>query len=274
VIAGGEAVCSAGENSLFSGDTFGWYEGPCEDVLFARFEIEFPCAHADSRFIDRSDGDIKSWFWHFGDQENSGSTSVLQNPNYTYFSPGNYTVTLSVTDSIYSTVVDREIDISENTIAENEIFINTNLNKYVSIQTAPNYQWYNDGVAISGANERTLDIAGYTGEIRVLLWDEKCNRFSNKLVVSTNLPDLPGRGPAVYPNPADDILYIEYPGSYTGPVLFEFIDISGRVIHSFRQDKADEVLTTSVISGIFDPGYYLLRITAGREITVRSFIKK
>lgn len=274
VIAGGKAVYAAGENSLLAGETSGWNEGPCEDVLFARFEVEYPCAHANSRFIDRSDGDIKSWFWHFGDQENSGSTSVLQNPHYTFSSPGNYTVTLSINDSIDSTVADREIDISENTIAENEIFINTDLNKYVSIQTAPNYQWYNDGIAISGANERTLDMTGYTGEIRVLLWDEKCNRFSNKLVVSAYLPGIPGRGPAVYPNPADDILYIEYPGSYIGPVVFEFIDISGRVIHSFWQDKSDEILTTSVISGIFDPGYYLVRITAGREITVKSFIKK
>jgi|GEM_PF-2323668 len=36
-----------------------------------------------------------TWFWDFGD----GSTSTEQNPVHTYTSPGNYTVTLTVTDS-------------------------------------------------------------------------------------------------------------------------------------------------------------------------------
>ena len=35
-----------------------------------------------------------TWFWDFGD----GSTSTEQNPVHTYESPGNYTVTLTVTD--------------------------------------------------------------------------------------------------------------------------------------------------------------------------------
>ena len=36
-----------------------------------------------------------TWLWDFGD----GSTSTEQNPVHTYTSPGNYTVTLTVTDS-------------------------------------------------------------------------------------------------------------------------------------------------------------------------------
>jgi PKD repeat protein len=42
-----------------------------------------------------SDGTIASYAWTFGD----GGTSGLQNPSHTYLSPGNYTATLTVTDS-------------------------------------------------------------------------------------------------------------------------------------------------------------------------------
>jgi PKD repeat protein len=43
-------------------------------------------------FTDKSDGNISSWLWHFGD----GSTSTLQNPTHAYTNPGNYSVSLTV----------------------------------------------------------------------------------------------------------------------------------------------------------------------------------
>jgi len=53
---------------------------------------------ADSiAFTDNStddDGNIVSWAWSFGD----GDTSTEQNPSHSFGSPGNYTVTLTVTD--------------------------------------------------------------------------------------------------------------------------------------------------------------------------------
>jgi PKD repeat protein len=42
---------------------------------------------------------IDSWYWEFGD----GSTSTDQNPSHSYSSPGDYTITLSVTDGYGAT---------------------------------------------------------------------------------------------------------------------------------------------------------------------------
>jgi PKD repeat protein len=50
------------------------------------------------QFIDRSgdpDGTIVSWLWDFGD----GETSISRNPTHRYSSPGNYAVSLTVTDN-------------------------------------------------------------------------------------------------------------------------------------------------------------------------------
>ena len=44
------------------------------------------------QFMDRSDGDISSWHWDFGD----GNSSLLQHPQHVYATEGNWTVVLTV----------------------------------------------------------------------------------------------------------------------------------------------------------------------------------
>jgi parallel beta-helix repeat protein len=46
------------------------------------------------KFTDTSTGNPTSWYWDFGD----GSTSTEKNPTHTYTTPGNYTVSLTVSD--------------------------------------------------------------------------------------------------------------------------------------------------------------------------------
>ena len=275
VIAEGEAVVVAGKNSLFAGKTTGWIEGICEDVLFARFYVEYPCAHSITSFIDQSDGDIDTWSWDFGNENDPESTSTLQNPSYTYTIPGIYDVSLSISGEAGGTGVKNAITVIENTIPENEIIISTLLNRYSSEHTAPTYQWYNDGVPIPGATGRSLPMGDYTGEIRVLLSDAYCNRFSERLLVSVYETDEPGKDLIVYPNPVEEKLYIEFTNSLTGPVIFEFIDTAGKVIRSFSHIKSDITLNTELTTGTLSPGLYILRITAGNNvIAVRSFLRK
>jgi PKD repeat protein len=53
------------------------------------------CSPLTVNFTDASTGDITSYDWDFGD----GGTSTAQNPSHQYTSPGDYTVTLTVTGS-------------------------------------------------------------------------------------------------------------------------------------------------------------------------------
>lgn len=47
------------------------------------------------QFIDRSTGNPTSWMWDFGD----GGTSSARNPTHTYAAPGNYSVSLTVSNA-------------------------------------------------------------------------------------------------------------------------------------------------------------------------------
>ncbi len=54
-----------------------------------------PYATVEINFYDDSTGTYDSWFWDFGD----GSNSTAQNPSHAYSSAGNYTVSLTISDS-------------------------------------------------------------------------------------------------------------------------------------------------------------------------------
>jgi PKD repeat protein len=56
-------------------------------------------------FTDKSGGSPTGWNWDFGD----GSSSTLQNPVYTYNTPGTYTVTLTATDGAQSDTTSADI---------------------------------------------------------------------------------------------------------------------------------------------------------------------
>jgi PKD repeat protein len=63
------------------------------------FTPEYPLTSDIIQFTDLSsdqEGSITSWSWNFGDS--TGSISDLQNPTFQYLQPGNYDVSLEVTD--------------------------------------------------------------------------------------------------------------------------------------------------------------------------------
>src|SRR6186997_678666 len=53
------------------------------------------CSPMIINFQDLSTGSPTSWSWDFG----NGNTSTIQNPIATYFTPGTYTVKLTVTNA-------------------------------------------------------------------------------------------------------------------------------------------------------------------------------
>lgn len=70
----------------------------CVKQIVARFESDYPFACPDQtlQFTDMSTGTPISWNWSF--PGGNPATSTLQNPSVSYSTPGNYPVTLIVSD--------------------------------------------------------------------------------------------------------------------------------------------------------------------------------
>ena len=77
-----------------------WAKTDQPPELTAAFSVDKPNGTAPwtVNFTDESSGAVLTWSWDFGD----GATSTAQQPSHAYTSNGNYTVSLTVTDSISS----------------------------------------------------------------------------------------------------------------------------------------------------------------------------
>jgi gliding motility-associated-like protein len=62
------------------------------------------CAPLIVQFADQSSGNPNTWKWDMG----NGTSSILQNPSVTYFNPGTYTVTLTVSNNQGLTTITRQ----------------------------------------------------------------------------------------------------------------------------------------------------------------------
>jgi gliding motility-associated-like protein len=66
-------------------------------------DVTAGCTPIIVRFTDQSTNNPTSWLWDFG----NGITSPLANPTATYFNPGTYTVTLTVTNASGSNTISK-----------------------------------------------------------------------------------------------------------------------------------------------------------------------
>jgi len=106
--------------------------------------------NANIQFIDQStsNGTITSWQWDFGD----GNTSNIQNPTHQYNSPGQYTVSLTVTDEFGSDTMTR-----------------TN---YIAIDVPPTAEFISDKQVINASHSvQFIDKSIFHGTMKSWLWD-------------------------------------------------------------------------------------------------------
>lgn len=72
----------------------------------------------------------------------------------------------------------------------------------------------------------------------------------------------------LYPNPANDILQIEYTGDQSNSLTMEILDLQGRVLlKSYLQNRKTSIDVTNIKAGI-----YLCRLQDS-EVIVRKFMK-
>jgi PKD repeat protein len=99
------------------------------------------CQNSPITFTDFSTNSPSSWSWNFGD----GGTSTQQNPQHTYSNPGNYTVSLTVTNATGFNSTSDTITI-ESCVSTTDLLANG-----VSIRPNPN----NGNFIITGLDENT-----------------------------------------------------------------------------------------------------------------------
>lgn len=245
-----------------------WSNIDCDNVLFANFAVQFNCAGALTEFINLSEGTITDYRWNFG---GIGSSTDSQ-PTFVFARPRTYEVNLQITGPGGTASFDRQVTINSNSLRKPEIVANGS--QLTSEIPASSYQWYNNGVLIQGATERSIQVLD-GGAYQVAVIDDQCNRISDIVVVSSTAEEtFAGReGYSVGPNPVEDRLSLFINNDYRG-------EVSVRVFDAMGSEKQRDVFSKMAAGTEFimefnhTPGLYLVQVQAAKEMHTFKIIKE
>lgn len=264
----GNTAFLSGDNSNINTNSTGWIELDCDDALFPSFELQFPCALGEVRFIDTSTGFPIEWNWNFGNlqfpEENS---SALQNPFHNYRFEGEYEVTFNVKNSQFDQTITRNVTIIDYESGLGVPSININGTRLTSSVIAPNYQWYINNSTISGATERIYEIAN-PGTYHVTISDENCLFKSEATVVTSLAGEDMESSISIYPNPSSGTLTLQMVNDYHGKVEIMIYNLLGDNLVKINYTKNSRLLQKQITLPFLKNGIYnmILNTEEGRVI--------
>ncbi len=270
VSVSGETDFLSGNNSTINDNSTGWIELDCDDALFPSFEVEYPCAMGETKFIDTSTGFPSEWNWDFGNLQFPGeNTSTSRNPFHNYRFPGNYEVTFNVTNNQFDETITRTITIIDYESGLNVPNINVDGTRLTSSVIAPNYQWYLNNNPISGATDRVFEIAN-PGVYYVTVSDENC-LFRSEATVVTSLENLIAENDLkIYPNPSQGKFSIHFDHQESGNMFIKLYDLVGNEIYRKNIYKSAGLFNTDILLDHVSNGIYQLSI----QLNDKNIVKK
>ena len=198
--------------------------------FFPSFEIEFPCALGETKFVDTSTGFPTSWNWNFGNlqfpEENS---SADQNPFHNFRFEGDYEVTFNVKNAQFDETIIRTVAIVDYETGLGVPSINVNGTRLTSSVIAPNYQWYINNIPIQGATDRIYEIANQ-GTYNVSVSDENCLFLSDATVVTSSMDISSENEIMIYPNPSSGQITLDIRNEFIGNVDIQIYDLLGNQV--------------------------------------------
>jgi hypothetical protein len=187
---------------------------------------------------------------------NNTSTSVSIND----LQIGNHQLT--ITDSLTGQVVTQNFNI----VQGNNLTIVTQNDTLFAQGIANNYQWYLNGVDISGANG-AFYIPQVAGSYSVSTFYGSCQSEGIFINPELNVPFVQAKGITLFPNPAHDALTLEVNESFIGKT-YQIYSSLGEIVKKGTLDSMNNLISLTKLSS----GIYSIKIN-GLEENLR-FVKK
>ncbi len=255
----------------------------------ANFNFSNACVGVPTKFLDNSTlptgsiGVITGWQWTFlnVDGTNVMANSTLAQPNFTYTTTGNYTVKLRVRNSLgCSAEVSKIINVKES--------LNSDFNASVLAGSAPltvnftnlttgasSYAWDFGNGEVSTATSPT-HIFKQEG-VYVINFQANnangCGKIATRTVIveqtTANEPLAPIYKFSIYPNPAHDFLFIEFPITPSNNAFCRLTDMAGKIV----LERTVNLRKNSITVAHLPAGMYIVHLTEGKNIGQIKIIK-
>lgn len=265
VNAAGPATFSVGLNSEIS-NSVGWVSKECDDVLFADFEVEYPCPGGLSAFSDRSSGDPESWLYSI-----SQPSTVFDNQT-SYFSlaRGTYIGSLKITKGEESHVHSKEFRIHNDLGSTlKKPVINVKDGEIYTTAFALSYRWLMNGIEIPNEVENKLIPRG-NGLYNLIVTDNFCRFISDTLTfeeVVTDIQRTPIEQYNLFPNPVQEEFNILFTSDIVNSTI---VDMQGRQ-QSFVCKRDGEYIQFDVST--MPNGLYFLSFFSNGNLFKYKFVK-
>jgi len=224
------------------------------------------CVNNCVDFTDMSINSPTSWFWVF--QGSMTSFSTQTNPSsICYNTPGTYDVTLIVqnasgTDTItVTTITVFAIPASPVITASGDTLFAT--------QGFATYEWYLDGLLISGASGDSY-ITTSNGSYAVTVTDSNgCSSSSVPFVLNTGLYEMMSMQLNLFPNPTTGNLFVE---TGVAPYYLTVYNIQGQGVYQLQGDAS--VGKTIDLTNLAPGCYSIKLISENGEMRIGKFLKQ
>ena len=227
------------------------------------------CAPFIASFTQQATGGVESYFWTF--EGGSPATSTLANPVVTYNQPGEYNVSLRVSNSTGEATASETAYIRVDIAPEASFGFEIQQDRTVSFSNetqfgleTPSYRWdFGDGqTSLSSAPIHTYQIDGvYTVQLSA---ENDCgtSTATQTLEIMTvgNQEQNNGLSIAAYPVPARDEVYVELRGSKTGLCLITLQNQLGQSLKEVAVEKMDRRLIIPIDLRGIPAGTYFISV--------------
>lgn len=238
-------------------------EGPANPDFYT--DALSGCEGTEITFYNNTTGSISAISWFFGDGASPEIASGLGPHRVTYLESGNHSVILRV-DGIEN----GPQEIIKEELLQIGVFhsptIELTMPNILGTSEGDLYQWFFNGDTIPGADSSKLDF-NEAGRYSVAVEKNGCIGFSDEIfydVITSTSPDVRS---LIYPNPAINSLYIDYPPEEVIKVVIH--TISGKKVPAKIQNSINKVKVN--VSDLQD-GIYFLTITGKRNSLISKFI--
>lgn len=151
--------------------------------------------------------------------------------------------------------------------------ISNNGGTLTALAVGAEYQWIdcsNGFTPMPGANSKSFKAD--SGDYAVIVTQNSCADTSacHQVSLVVGIQDEIDDGVTIFPNPADDLFYINFQKSEPNATL-EMVDMTGRMIktHSFNRASLAEVDARGLT-----PGAYIMRVRTSNGISTMTLIRK
>jgi hypothetical protein len=132
------------------------------------------------------------------------------------------------------------------------------------------YQWYNGGLAISGATGQYYTTNKQAGTYQVIATDNNgCINSSNEIKMVTT------KSLALYPNPASVAFTLKLTDTVQGSAVISIISMAGQKMMEIQTDKiTDELIREIAVNSLNDGSYIVQVLINQKELYYTKLIVK